>query len=772
MPTSIEQSFSWAQWTPNTSLTLCNVPWDSSYRDVVRLTDEEARQRYFASLASVDVEHATMHKFGQPVLLEIPFNEASNWDYLVAYNDYPTLEAPRRWYYFIQNVEYVNAHTTRMNIMLDVWQSFLYDWTLGRSYITRGHIGMANEKSFKYYGRDYLTYPEGLDTGSSMHVRAQSFASMVEQATTAPGPGTPPSELSLGYGVLVVSTIDLTKSPGSLAAPSLTASQGVSRGIDNCYSGAEVWYAPFTREDPKPGGWLSLLGQYSWVAQGIVKFFMVPRIFHDALMASSEVPKTFLGHEPSHFAFGNVPRRCSGAEGRTSLRNPTVLSVRDFRSLFGISDRYRHVKKLLTYPYTAIEMTCNNGQSLVLQPELISSDDLEIKGAYSYSVVNPRVQFYVKKYNCAPNIPDIQPFTTFGVTAAPEPAGVPLDGGEQFGASVGIQDLPSFMVVNNGGALALANSAYTRQFAEQSAQWTADKARMSTGNAREQAGIAADYASQRTAMGNRQANAMNDISSVQMINANTIAQTQQRQQSELAKVNNVANGISGVVGNVVSGNWGGVVQSAVGTAQNEFNRQVELGINVDAQNANLANNLSTNAARTAQSNNYSTALTNVNNRQQLQFADMNYELANKTISGDYANQIAGINAQVQQMKLTPPAVTAQAGGDTFNLSNGIMGVQLKFKTCEPSALTAAGEYFLRYGYFVQRFLTPPKDLKCMTNFTYWQMAEAYVSASHMPEQYRMAIKGILEAGTTVWTRPGDIGTIDYADNEPINGISY
>lgn len=766
MPTSIEQSFSWAQWTPNTSLTLCNVPWDSSYRDVVRFADEEARQRYFESLDSVDVEHATMHKFGQPVLLEIPFNEASNWNYLVAYNDYPTLEAPRRWYYFIQNVEYVNAHTTRMNIMLDVWQSFLYDWELGRSYITRGHIGMANEKSFEYYGRDYLTYPEGLDTGSSMHVRAQRFAPLTGQEPHAASPDYQSDSFVLRYGVIIVSTVDLSEDPGTDAAPKLKPSSGLA--VDNCISGADLWYMPSIYH-----AW-NVLGRInfrSWIAQGLVKCYMVPKTFEDYFRKASWGGKIgkFLGRPMSEYPENARPWYLTGSVGGASTRNPTALRVDDFRSLFHISDRYRNVKKLFTYPYCAIEMTCNNGQSLVLQPELISSNNLEIKTAFSYSGVNPRVQYYVPKYNCAEGVPDIRPYRTWDNSL---PAGVPLDGGEQFGASVGVQEMPSFMLVNNGGALALANSAYTRQFAEQSAQWTADKARMSTGNAREQAGIAADYASQRTAMGNRQANAMNDISSVQMINANTIAQTQQRQQSELAKVNNVANGISGFVGNLVSGNWGGAVQSAVGTAQNEFNRQVELGINVDAQNANLANNLSTNAARTAQSNNYSTALTNVNNRQQLQFADMNYELANKTISGDYANQIAGINAQVQQMKLTPPTVTAQAGGDAFNLSNGIMGLQLKFKTCEPSALTAAGEYFLRYGYFVQRFLTPPKDLKCMTNFTYWQMAEAYVSASRMPEQYRMTIKGILEAGTTVWTRPGDIGTIDYANNEPINGISY
>jgi hypothetical protein len=78
---------------------------------------------------------------------------------------------------------------------------------------------------------------------------------------------------------------------------------------------------------------------------------------------------------------------------------------------------------------------------------------------------------------------------------------------------------------------------------------------------------------------------------------------------------------------------------------------------------------------------------------------------------------------------------------------------------------------LRYGYFIQRFITPPQSLECMTKFTYWQMQECYVRGD-LPEQYRQTIKGVFESGATIWTNPDDIGVTDWADNDPLPGISF
>ena len=84
---SVEATFNWAQWTPNTSLKLCNVPWDSSYRDLARFESPQKQQEWFDRQPGVDRVHGVMHMFGQPVRVELPFNEASNYNYVVVYND-------------------------------------------------------------------------------------------------------------------------------------------------------------------------------------------------------------------------------------------------------------------------------------------------------------------------------------------------------------------------------------------------------------------------------------------------------------------------------------------------------------------------------------------------------------------------------------------------------------------------------------------------------------------------------------------------------------
>ncbi|WP_288924196.1 hypothetical protein, partial [uncultured Bifidobacterium sp.] len=177
------------------------------------------------------------------------------------------------------------------------------------------------------------------------------------------------------------------------------------------------------------------------------------------------------------------------------------------------------------------------------------------------------------------------------------------------------------------------------------------------------------------------------------------------------------------------------------------------------------------AAMTAQQNAYGGQSTALANRQGEDVANVNLSYALGVAESDYQNALAGINAQVQQMRLTPPTTSGALGGDQFNLANGIMGILVRFKTCAPSALAAVGEYMLRYGYFVQRFLVPPANLMCMTRFTYWQMQECYIRGT-LPEQYRMTVKGIFEKGTTVWASPNDIGVLDWADNDPLPGISY
>lgn len=765
----VESNFSWAEWTPNTTLKLCRVPWDASYRDVARFVSRETQQQWFDNLDGVECRPATMHVFNAPARVELPFNEASNWNYLVAYNDYPELEGPRAWYYFIQRVEYVNAHCTQLVLMLDVWQSFQHDVTFGSCYVTRGHIGVANEHQWDDYGRTYLALPEGLDTGAEMVTTNQTYKSIVNAQHYNLDGGTLDW---VDYGIIVVSTTNLTDSPGTQSKPSLqTATGSIFEGATD---GCEVYYCDSRMA--YVANIMALGTLYPWVTQGISAIYMVPKIPQDYINKyGAEVTKIYGSNVSTDY--GKIYQFKTGID--SEMRYEDILDVSNFRDNFNIPSRYRNLKKLYCYPYCVVECSSLNGTVITYKPEDIQSNNLTIRETYSFAPSGTRINFYIPNYNEA-GAATISPLDIDG-----KGYGLPIDGGEMLDASFGITNLPHFSVVNNGGALAMANSAYTRAYAADSAQWTRAKAQASAYTDSSNTMWQREYATQQTNLSNANRSAANAITANSLNQSLAIVQANTGAMAELAvQTNNMSSGISGLqqVGGAVlsaaSGSVAGAVGGAMGAigtlAQNGVNNYSTLrsaAISNHTASANTANTTATNAAQTSQANTYASAATGLSNQLSSVISQSNLNLANYAAKGDYQNAIAGINAQVQQMQLTPPTTSGALGGDMFNLSNGIMGVLVRFKTCAPSALRSAGEYMLRYGYFVQRFITPPASLECMEKFTFWQMQEAYVRGT-LPEEYRLTIKGMFERGVTVWAKPEYIGVTDWADNNPLPGIGY
>ena len=160
------------------------------------------------------------------------------------------------------------------------------------------------------------------------------------------------------------------------------------------------------------------------------------------------------------------------------------------------------------------------------------------------------------------------------------------------------------------------------------------------------------------------------------------------------------------------------------------------------------------------------------NNQQLagQFADQNKNLSDWAARGDYQNAVAGIDATVQDAALTQPSQSGQMAGDGFNLSNGMMIVQIRYKTITTQMQEIVGNYFLKYGYAIRQYLVPQKDFMCMEKYTYWKMLDTSIICSTADEGVKNAIRGIFEKGVTVWRNPTDIGRTYGADNAPIQGI--
>lgn len=698
--TDYPEAFTFAHWAPDSRLDLVRVPWDSSYRNIPLWDDEDAQEAYFNAKTGKTMTGATLIKYGMPVNLPLPFDEAAEYNYVRVSNPYDGYR--KKYYYFITDCEYVADNVTRINISIDVWATWQRDVIFGRSYIERGHVGIAN--TVRDWGRGTLDLPEGLDLGSDHQIRFQKFYPLLDHTFNS----------TWSSAVVIVSTVDLTRDPGTVENPHKYTAVGSS--ADGLPNGADVYYL---RDMGMFYDFMHQVSNCPWASEGIQQIYAVPPL-----------PKT--GIEDNHYYLfannRNVP--LAKVSVWASQQSTVSFTIKDFRGQINLPQRYRHLVKFYTYPYTVVEITPMNGNNILIKPQFIQSYDLVIQQAMQVSPPNPQIVWTVKKYNTG----EINEFHAY--RSDMEISGEALDN------AVRVTDFPTFSIVNNNGINYLASHAHTLSQARANAQWARSKTQASINNTYAQAGLAMQQAGEQTALTNTNRN--------QQL---AIGQTGLERSTHIGQLSNIGHNVIGIGGSILNGQVGSALASGLNA-----------GVDLLASQAQLSNSLATTSAQTAQANSYNTMSTRINNAYAQKNADMNKSYAQYAMQGDYANAIANINATVQDAQMINPSSSGAMGGDTFNYVHGLLGVMVKIKNLSVAAMRAVGEYWLRYGYYVQRFLVP--NFHTMQNFEYWKMTDCEIVDARCPETFRQTIRGIFERGTTVWHDPDKMHRIDIGDNEP------
>lgn len=711
--------FDYSVWTAGTRVDLVNVNWNNDYRDVVRFADRATLNKFIDGKASqgITISKMVYAKPGQDILLGIPYNKVNRYNYLRASNPLMPIDGDiqKDFYYFILEAEYVNPQTTRLKLQLDVWQTYVYDITLGNCYVERGHIGIANSKSFTNFGRDYLTVPEGMDVGGE-YIAGKGKSAI------------------FGTGVIVaISTVDLDADPGDATNPLLKTSPGASfvSNASNTLNptvsfGASVYYWASATKFKQ---FLSEYADKPWITQNIIGVYSLPPLsvfgqMPDGLTESSR----YHGYSLNNFQF--KPQQWF-----------TWSNWRNDSSVIGrIPDRYKILKKLWTYPYMALELTTWLGKPIALKPESWQSDNGDIIVRGVFGTTQQRLEIAPLNYNSngeAGNNPSaLLPY---------------YNGGDYFDVATYISDFPSLPVVSNGGIAYLAANKNQIAFQYQSAGWEQQRALAGA-----QAGYDIASGAMRTNSEAGNISRYADIAQTANVNRTLAAQGAVNAATGL-----VGAGGSGAAMGMAMGP-AGAVAGAAGGAIGALGGAINTGIQEGANSEALAIRQSTTAQNVANENTQTGLV-----------RDTNVGLARFSARGDYANEIAGINAKVRDAALIQPTVSGQIGGDFTTVLNGTgYMATLIVKTMQPSSMAAIGEFWLRYGYAIQRFLKPPQSLMVMTKFTYWKMRETYMVAANVPEGHKQVIRGILEKGVTCWASPDDIGNIDMAANQPLAGVSY
>jgi hypothetical protein len=719
--------FDYSVWTAGTQIDLVNVPWNNDYRDVVRFNNKTALDTYIDSLepAGIRITSVSYVKPNEPVKINIPHNRAIRYNYIRVSNPVqpiPGDDIQKNYYYFILDARYVNPGVTEIVVQLDVWQTYIYDVTIGRCYVERGHIGIANTNNFNNYGRDYLTVPEGLDVGGEYNVVATR-----ENWIMSPTPFATQFRYG-GYDILVFSSTDLLADPGTVENPTLVAASGSS--FQGTFHGANV----YVFDAQSFAAYLSSMKDKPWVTQGIMSITMIPKISR---------------YHPD-FVYGAFPLPAAA---------PTLPPQNHRHNLFSgwrthadyvnkIPERYRHLNKFKVFPYTAIEMTTFHGSPVVLKPESWNDPNAQIMERVSLVPPSQRVEFMPRYYNT--HSAHLNVYEQLWPEPIDQNSYLASLQGDDFGDYLDlvtqIANFPSMAIVNNGAISYLAANTHAIANQYKSADWSQQRA---LGMAQGQYDVATG--------------AMHTAMSMSGIGVNAdIAQTAN------ANRTNVANAIVSAATGVAGGAGGGAVFGGVGAAAGAVGGTVQGVGNLISSGINAAANDESLAVRSraaAQS-----AITQ--NQQQQLVRDTNKGLADWAARGDYAITQGALNAKVQDANLIQPTTAGQTGGETINIVNGGLKVSLRWKLIDNAAIRTIGEFWLRYGYAIRASIVPPANLRVMSKFTYWKMSETYISASAIPEGHKQTVRGVLEKGVTVWTNPADIGVIDWADNAPLGGISY
>lgn len=718
-----QNQFDYSVWTPNTEVVCATVPWDSAYRDVVRFESEDAKKRYFEELRqygySFNINGMVYLRYGEPIRVNVPFSMINQCNYIIVRN--PVQPVPQQqsgfgvpprkpdvFYYFINDVKYIAPNTTQLEVQLDVWQTYCDRLQFGLCYVNKGHIGIANENCTLDNLADYLTDAEGLNIGDEYEVCAQWFHPFQREKD--------------GMVALVMSSANLEGGLGSVESPVLTTATGTtSNGIA---MGCNLYVCDAL------SNLMYQLADKPWVSQCINSITYFPSQLLD-------IDRT----RPIEIGDGltrAILYKVNGAPNTTRH-----LEVVNARSAFGIPDRYRNLKKFYTSPYTAYELTYQGGGEIVMKPECVHVDENDKIMLRMESVALPpssRINIYPERYNAAADETGVE-FEYWTPSGTTQPIVRKMPDGEGLDFCLSITNFPQVAIVNNMYLYYIASTQNARSYQFAAADWSQQKALTAASLSYDQASANMSNAWSNQMVANNANWALSDI-----------AQEKNMWSGIQSGIHSVASGI----GNVASGNIGGAVSDVV---------------NVGLAAANTVANQDWINRTTATQVGAATQTTRNNIANQGFMRDTNYDYAQFAAKGDYETAIQGIQAKVQDAKLTQPTTAGQNGGDMFNISNGYFGVFVKWKRLKPNFMRQVGDFWLRYGYYVNRWIRPPRDLRCMERFTYWKMQYAQINA-HMPEMFKQTFRGIFEKGVTVWSDPNDINNIDLADNEPMKGVWY
>lgn len=769
-----DNTLDYSRFKPTARLKMCNVPWCGDYDNVVKFDDDAARDAWFDALEGETVNLDTMFnvKPDGASKVPVPVTSAQGYNYLAV--DLPRMtsdarplayaagDRKRRYYYFIQDAQQLSPNSTRLILTLDVWTTYINEMQFDYVLLERGHAPVAASSVADYLAnpRDNSAYllSDDVNTGGEPYVEtARAYKNYSAETQRA----------------CIATYADLQGDFGTAAAPKVPAiSEPDVSGVlaPRVYSVAVGDLQPFLRK---------IESNAPWMKSTVLGVFFAPS---DLLTQSAP------------FTLWDISITVLDAVQKIeTFMQPGVAD-------FGYPAQAAGFAKLYTYPYAAIRIGDERGQTSTVRIEDLGANGIQLASAVN--LVMPYISIDARLLGIA-GATDSLAFQTI--------EGRTYSYGGAWGEYLKSWNLPVMQVSQSAASRAAYTTAYSRAHARLAADNALTSSLASNATAYTNVGNSAKNVTDNNAVNTAANTAVtanaNDwaltgsAASNQKLKSdcdadNETSTAMKGVQNEIVSIttaNNNASAIANTLGLVVTG---GITGGSADAKSAAIGGVADLAVSIPTANAAAAISQTSNslAATLAQTNaikktnnaanftaetwriqnNASNIATTLRNEASTKVANnnagvMRTNAGNTKTTGDananraYATAIDAISAGLNQAGVAAPAqFGANANGQSSATAPRSLFAQVV--TQRECDIMNAASAFARYGYALMREFSMER-MQVMRHFTYWKCSEVWCSGNgNALESAQGAIKDILIRGVTVWSKPEEIGRVSIYDN--------
>ena len=743
-------------------LQVCTVPWDmgeahignrtiSGIGNVVYFGSKEARDKWFDSIPDsecyrFETKFKELHR-SLEIDVPIPYDMCAKHNYLrVQYAKFANEDSPveyegsdglREWFWFIREVEFLAPNTTRLHLLDDAFQTWIYDVNVSSMLLERGHAPMFAMKT-----DEYLQNP--IENNSYLLTDDVNFGDTYQ---------------TKHIDACVLNANEVYACIATTANPH--ADFGSKAGED--------WHTPAAAAYDKcglPSVYVFAIKPerlYAFLEYVNLNYPQFKQTIQAVFFASADL--ITIGNK---FVFGGVSCYEVFADRKT------LEFVELSKEQFNYDKKYANMAKLYTFPYAQIAITDENGTTDIVKIE-DTSGKIDISAAvslsYPFLTIDTHLMGVGGNETISISYKNIDDKT--------------LDINGNWYEYLRTWNIPTFAVVLDPSIEYDYSTYFDRKQAriDYYAAWdnAYDLADTLTANASLQAGANSSKVSVSNANMLAEVDIVNAFDGTknqglnQICTATAISTIQAAEmQGSIAAASGLANGITSAIGAAATGNVAGAVSAGVGAivgsaatlssvAVTNGLTSAQAGYTIAGNNTAAAAAHSTNSTKASYAASTQSSVASIENGLTTGSA-ANTAATQKGNSDRTANAAAdAITNGIKQGALRAPFMYGNfANGDSA--ANKPMALFAQIQTQSKAAISAAGDEFARYGYSFEKQWNFNGNWNIGKYFTYWKLRDFWVSNLNVPDMYMDRLRFFLYGGVTVWRKPEYIGKINIYDN--------